>query len=166
MNNRIKQFMDYKGLSSSELADLIGVQRSNITHVLHGRNKPGFQFITKMLEAFPEMNAKWLLTGEGEMLTSTPEKKVLPRQEDLFSPILPPSRGQQEETPSGAERDEPEGKQDVVSMSPADKKKGPPVETDPMSGIFQSLSTGNSKKIESVVIFYTDQTFRHYTPSN
>lgn len=167
MNNRIKQFMDYRGLSSSELADLIGVQRSNITHVLHGRNKPGFQFITKMLEAFPEMNAKWLLTGEGEMLSSTlTEKKVLPRQEDLFSPILPPSRGQQEETPPVADKDEPDEKQEVMSSPAADHKKGLPGETDPMAGIFQSLSAGNSKKIESVVIFYTDQTFRHYTPSN
>lgn len=53
MNSRIKNFMDHKGLSSSELADTIGVQRSNVTHVLHGRNKPSFQFISKIVGNLP-----------------------------------------------------------------------------------------------------------------
>ena len=68
MNTRIKRFMDHKGITSSELADSIGVQRSNVTHVLHGRNKPSFQFISKMLEKYPEINAKWLIMGDGDML--------------------------------------------------------------------------------------------------
>lgn len=60
--------MDYKSISAGELANLLEVQRSNISHVLNGRNKPGASFIEKLLISFPDLNARWLLTGEGEMI--------------------------------------------------------------------------------------------------
>jgi plasmid maintenance system antidote protein VapI len=147
MNNRIERFMDYKGLSPSGLADAIGVQRSNITHVLHGRNKPSFQFITKMLETFPEINAKWLLTGKGDMLAG--EEKT--KQTDLFSQIVPPVNIEPEKavTPEKPGREEKESSNSVQ----------------PMPDILQTISTtDDNRKIESIVIFYTDQTFKQYMP--
>ncbi len=59
--------MDYKEISAGELAILLEVQRSNISHVLNGRNMPGASFIEKLLLNFPDLNARWLLTGVGEM---------------------------------------------------------------------------------------------------
>jgi transcriptional regulator with XRE-family HTH domain len=53
------------------LASLLEVQRSNISHILNGRNKPGASLIEKMLLVFPELNARWLLTGEGNMLETS-----------------------------------------------------------------------------------------------
>ena len=80
MKERIKQFMDYKTLSAAELADQIGVQRSNVSHVLSGRNNPSSSFLEKLLLTFPELDARWLIVGEGQMLKeSTPgfsEKNV------------------------------------------------------------------------------------------
>ena len=60
--------MDYKSISAGELATQLEVQRSNISHVLNGRNMPGAAFIEKLLLSFPDLNARWLLTGNGEML--------------------------------------------------------------------------------------------------
>ncbi len=74
MKNRIQQYMDYKSITAGELAALLDVQRSNISHILNGRNKPGAAFIEKFLLSFPDLNARWLLTGEGEMI----EKKEMP----------------------------------------------------------------------------------------
>lgn len=68
MKERIKQYMDYKSISAMELSSLLEVQRSNISHILNGRNKPGASFIEKMLVKFPDLNARWLFTGEGEMI--------------------------------------------------------------------------------------------------
>ena len=73
MKDRIKQYMDYKSISAGELATLLEVQRSNISHILNGRNKPGAAFIEKLLVSFPDLNARWLLTGEGEMTESKPQ---------------------------------------------------------------------------------------------
>ncbi|MEN8116766.1 MAG: helix-turn-helix transcriptional regulator [Bacteroidota bacterium] len=68
MKDRIKEFIDYKGISAGDLASLLEVQRSNISHILNGRNKPGAALIEKLLNVFPDLNARWLLTGEGLML--------------------------------------------------------------------------------------------------
>jgi transcriptional regulator with XRE-family HTH domain len=71
MKERIQEFIDNKGISAGELASLLEVQRSNISHILNGRNKPGASLIEKMLLVFPELNARWLLTGEGNMLETS-----------------------------------------------------------------------------------------------
>jgi predicted transcriptional regulator len=73
MKDRIQKFIDYKNISPGELADILEVQRSNISHILNGRNKPGASFIEKFLLAFPNVNARWLFTGEGSMVTGSNE---------------------------------------------------------------------------------------------
>ena len=50
---RITQILEEQQLSSSAFADTIGVQRSSISHVLSGRNKPSLEFILKTVRAFP-----------------------------------------------------------------------------------------------------------------
>ncbi len=77
--------MDHKGLNAAELADIIGVQRSNLSHILTGRNNPGSSFIEKLLQTFVELDARWLITGEGDMtVTPKTEKQERPAA-DLFS---------------------------------------------------------------------------------
>ena len=71
MKDRIKKYMDYKNISAGELATLLEVQRSNISHVLNGRNMPGAAFIEKLLLNFPDIDARWLLTGVGEMISES-----------------------------------------------------------------------------------------------
>lgn len=56
--------MDSHKLNAGSFADRIGVQRSNVSHVLSGRNKPSFDFIEKLLLAFPRVSAEWLFTGK------------------------------------------------------------------------------------------------------
>lgn len=56
--------IDSHKLSAGAFADRIGVQRSNVSHVLSGRNKPSFEFIEKVLVAFPKVQAHWLMTGK------------------------------------------------------------------------------------------------------
>ncbi len=64
---RLKVIMSENNLSSSELATKLEIPESNITHYLIGRNKPSYEFIYKILVLFPILNARWLITGEGEM---------------------------------------------------------------------------------------------------
>ncbi|MBW6537055.1 MAG: helix-turn-helix domain-containing protein [Mariniphaga sp.] len=73
MKDRIQKFIDYKNISPGELADMLEVQRSNISHILNGRNKPGASFIEKFLLSFPNVNARWLFTGEGNMVMGADE---------------------------------------------------------------------------------------------
>ncbi len=61
-------------LTASSFADRIGVQRSNVSHVLNGRNKPGYDFLLKVVHAFPKVNTHWLLTGEDALASSTADQ--------------------------------------------------------------------------------------------
>jgi transcriptional regulator with XRE-family HTH domain len=83
-NTRLKKILDYYGLSASAFAEIIAVQRSSISHILSGRNKPSLEFITKVLNAFPEIELVWILSGVGEFPKSTtPPQKVEPSQDTL-----------------------------------------------------------------------------------
>lgn len=61
---RLEKLMDDQQLSASAFADVLGVQRSGISHILSGRNKPGLEFILKITDAFPNTDLYWLLKGE------------------------------------------------------------------------------------------------------
>ena len=66
ITERLKKIMDDNGLSSAQMADRIGVQRSAISHILSGRNKPSLDFIIKVLESFPNVSSEWLLRGQND----------------------------------------------------------------------------------------------------
>ena len=67
MHSRLKYWMEMEALKSSKLADIIGVNRATISHILSGRNKPSIDFLQKLLSNYPELNANWLISGVGYM---------------------------------------------------------------------------------------------------
>lgn len=64
IQDRIKLIIKSDNLSASEFAAKIDVKRSNLSHVLSGRNKPSLDFLEKIIVAYPKVNASWLITGE------------------------------------------------------------------------------------------------------
>jgi len=139
MKDRIIQFLNANNLNSTKFADQIGVQRSSISHILSGRNKPSYDFIEKMLLTYPKLNAQWLITGKGNMLIDQPslfnEQKVEKNltQRELFI------QNQNEQAP-------------VITKSEKEKEK------------IESNSDFSVKQIEKVMIFYNDGTFKQYKP--
>ncbi len=67
MDKRLQQFLDAENISQAQLADTLGVARAGISHILSGRNKPGFDFLEAMAVHFPQVSLDWLLTGRGRM---------------------------------------------------------------------------------------------------
>lgn len=83
---RLEHLFQYYSLSASNFADKVNVQRSSISHLLSGRNKPSLEFVLKVVKAFPEVNLYWLLNGKGNFpsknekeatTTLTPEPPTL-----------------------------------------------------------------------------------------
>jgi transcriptional regulator with XRE-family HTH domain len=64
IQNRLHLILKMHNITASSFADTIGVQRSNVSHVLGGRNKPSLDFLEKTLNSFPRVNASWLITGK------------------------------------------------------------------------------------------------------
>jgi transcriptional regulator with XRE-family HTH domain len=133
MQEQIQEILRREDLSSSQFADKIGVQRSSVSHVLSGRNKPGFDFINKILESFPGINAEWLITGIGEMY-----KQRRPPEELFDGPFSETSPAKDE--PKLSAKVESAGMKQDTNLHKAVKKR----------------------EVERVIVFYTDKTFREY----
>ena len=139
MLDRIPKLLKSKNISASQFADEIGVQRSSVSHVLSGRNKPSLDFITKIVNTYPEVNPKWLLTGHGDMFTA--------ETDDNSARSL---SNQQ----TNLEKDE-----DKLII--AEEKQVHPHSSNKKTG--SSKTTTGSESIERIVIFYRNGTYQEYT---
>lgn len=83
---RLLLIQQHYQLNSAELADKIDVQRSSISHILSGRNKPSLDFILKLSQAFKDLSLNWLING-GDTF---PPKEIIenkPSESNLFSTV-------------------------------------------------------------------------------
>lgn len=87
---RLEKIIKYYGLSASAFADKIAVQRSTISHLLTGRNKPSLEFVLKIVKSFPEVNLYWLLNGKGTFPADQKETAA-PYSTETLSSIEYPS---------------------------------------------------------------------------
>ena len=82
MKERINKIIESEGLSKNEFALKLNVQRSNITHILDGRNRPSLDFIEKLIKAFPSISTDWLINGTGRMYKHAVSPSLFPETED------------------------------------------------------------------------------------
>lgn len=84
ISERIVYIQQQEGISASKLADLLGVQRSGLSHIYSGRNKPSIDFLQKLSSQFPQYRLEWIINGEEPILKSQmqPQKEQIP---NLFS---------------------------------------------------------------------------------
>ena len=74
MNRRLSQFLQAENISQTQLADTLQVTRASVSHILSGRNKPGYDFLESLHLHYPELNFEWLISGKGQMyLAENPE---------------------------------------------------------------------------------------------
>jgi transcriptional regulator with XRE-family HTH domain len=76
ITERIQAIIRHQGLTASAFADKLGVQRSGMSHIFSGRNKPSLDLVIKIMDAFPEISVDWLLRGEGEMQNDAFKQEV------------------------------------------------------------------------------------------
>ncbi|UII75941.1 helix-turn-helix domain-containing protein [Flagellimonas sp. HMM57] len=84
ITERIKIIIDHYELAVSTFADSIGVQRSSISHLLNGRNKPSLDFILKVIKTYPEVNLYWLLNGKGTFPAVQKDENISPIQKEAL----------------------------------------------------------------------------------
>jgi transcriptional regulator with XRE-family HTH domain len=74
-STRLKELLDYLNVTPVSLAEKMGVQRTSFNHLLSGRNKPGFEFLTRLHSCYPSINLNWLISGYGS-ITEKDEFKI------------------------------------------------------------------------------------------
>ena len=78
MNERLQQFLSSENITQSQLADTLGVARASISHILSGRNKPGFDFLESIASHYPGLSLEWLITGKGRMYRQQADDSLSP----------------------------------------------------------------------------------------
>jgi len=156
METRLVQLLQSEGINPTRFAERIGVQRSSISHILSGRNKPSYDFIIKILESFPSVNPDWLLRGKGLMY-----KNDIPQQPSLFDAVKPVEN----KVLDLVEKQEGEQKHPIAQEQ--GKISEPVKVSEPIQNQTDKikLTRLDNKTIEKVVIFYSDKTFSDYHPT-
>jgi len=77
---RIFYFVELKGISVNKFSMLIGVSNSYFNKMRKNKASVGSDIIEKILRIYPELNADWLLTGNGDILKI---KKEMRFDEDI-----------------------------------------------------------------------------------
>ena len=83
LKDRILVVINRKQYTSSKLADILGVQRSSVSHILSGRNNPSLDFVVRMVTKIPGLKINWLLFGTGDMFEQASRQNDTPL--NLFS---------------------------------------------------------------------------------
>lgn len=148
---RLEIILDYYSLNASSFADKIGVQRSSLSHLLSGRNKPSLDFILKILDVFPEIDLYWVLNGKGSFPISESKKDdIIPTP----SPIIDTLNAEAKMGKSA----------DLFSEELLDKKNKETQEsTIPFSNLPNSVLPKNNSEIDRIVVFYKNGTFKTYS---
>lgn len=141
---RLEIILDYYSLNASGFADKIGVQRSSLSHLLSGRNKPSLDFLLKILDVFPEVDLYWILNGKGSF----------PKNNDVIiekTSHIPPTAFTDENEIGNLFTD---NKKEVASTNFEKIEKSAP----------SPLQKNADSEIDKIVIFYKNGTFKSYVP--
>jgi len=82
MNDRLLRFLEAENITQAQFADSIGVARASVSHIVSGRNKPGFDFIERTSSRYPALNIEWLITGKGRMYKAS-DGEIFDSQRDI-----------------------------------------------------------------------------------
>ena len=189
MNRRFQTILDLENLSPAQLADRLGVQRSGISHILSGRNKPSFELLQRVVQSFPEISAEWLITGNGKPLkeqnqaaASGATSGAANSRSSGTTPSISPSTtsGSNNSSTSGTISGATPPFEGLFNSSEAATEPQIPAQTSDIEGIedeisdFQPLQSSifdanpandrEKRALKRVILIYNDNTFEELLP--
>ena len=156
LSAKIELLIQAKKLSASQFADTLGIPRSSISHILSGRNKPSLDVVQKILIAFPEIPAEELLDDKRDLSIVASVPKVAAATSitpSLFDAVIPSAS----ESPKNSLAE-----QTIVQSNLRRPRESSPKTVVP--AVAPTTTAHLAKKIERVLIFYTDGTFTESKP--
>ncbi len=153
MKERLKRFLELEQLNPAGLADILGIQRSGLSHILSGRNKPGFDLIHKLLLKFPALNAEWLITGKGKVYKESSPAPISSISGTLFGL-------------ADKEEDNHNREKDLDSIENEQVNTQKLISEPPENGLNAVIKEDVPEKkiLRKIIMIYTDNSFVEYFP--
>jgi transcriptional regulator with XRE-family HTH domain len=144
MNNRLKQFLAAENITQAQFADNLNVVRASVSHVLSGRDNPGFDFIKAIMAKYPRLNIEWLIFGKGKMYRDMESAKEEVQQDDQLFPI--------------SETEPPLRIQEIVHEDILPNPEPATSEMNSLDSLGQSFN--KQRKVLKILILFDDGTFQ------
>lgn len=141
--------MEKENLTPGQFSEVVGIQRSAVSHLVTGRNKPSLEVIQKILNTFRTINSDWLILGVGSMYRG--EKQGY--QPSLFDQI-----------------DEKADEKEVVITSKSEKNvdANTSKEIEQVKNLeiamnaVQNMTNAKPKLVNKIIVYYSDSTFEEF----
>jgi len=146
MKQRIEQIMRHYNLTAAQFATEIGIQRSALSHIMSGRNKPSLDFVLKVKHRFNEINTDWLLLGKGRIIAVEQKND----SNELAGNMISESK----DDVSGEVLIQSKVEKEAIKPKSIGKKKSP------------SSDDNGDSEIEKIIFFYKNGEFKAYNPNN
>jgi transcriptional regulator with XRE-family HTH domain len=145
MKQRIEQIMRHYNLTAAQFATEIGIQRSALSHIMSGRNKPSLDFVLKVKHRYSEINTDWLLLGKGKIIAVEQKNE----QNGIVKNTISDFKNNVSE--------------EMLEQSKVDKKPTIPVLKEKKKS---PLSDDNGdSEIEKIIFFYKSGEFKIFKPN-
>lgn len=158
MRERIAKIIASEGLNSSAFADLLGIQRSNISHILNGRNGPSLELLQKILNAFPQYNTDWLVMGRGEIYKKPVQTSIFDSIEDPAADSVADESSFGPDSQQDAIQQEPKQETSAQAKEPQEQNESNVADISPV--VEQIVQRGSD--VKQLVVLYSDNTFVIY----
>lgn len=142
IKDRLSHILRAKNLTASQFAELMGIQPSNVSHLLNGRNKPSLDFLIKLKEIFPEYSFDWIILGRKPITINEPNPVVSDSNDIRFEDL---------EDKHVIEFDDLDEKADESHIDEVEMPKSLPI-------------VAKSDDIEKILLVYNDKTFDIISP--
>lgn len=148
MREKLEIIRTNEQMNASELAKKLGVEASAISHIRSGRNKPSFDFVVKILAAFPHINPDWLLLDKGSY-----RRENLPPTEPVSGESTLDAATLFDAPSAGGDQSE-----NIASMEPQTIDRN-------ITNEFSPIGNNPGKIVVRVIVLYSDKSFDSYYPS-
>lgn len=85
---RIKDYIDYKGISVFAFEKSVGMSNASFGKSLKNGGAVGSDKLENILSVYSDISPHWLLTGEGEMLTTSANSTLQSNNSASFTELL------------------------------------------------------------------------------
>lgn len=144
MKEKLRDLLESEGLKPGQFAEMVGINPAGVSHLLAGRNKPGFELLQKILRRFPRVSPDWLLINEGPMYRTD--------ERNDFSTATAEPAPSKETAPT-------------TTPDPMNLFETPSAPTTAPQKAMETTAQHSGREVARVIVCYTDHTFESFTPS-
>ncbi|MBR5643555.1 MAG: helix-turn-helix transcriptional regulator [Salinivirgaceae bacterium] len=166
IRERIAKIIALEGVTAAAFADMVGIQRSNVSHILNGRSGPSLELLQKILSTFPHYNTDWLVMGRGEIRRQPVQKTIFDEigEPDPYVDNVPdsPDNGGNpaaDDMAAVSESETQPAESQSNSQAPSDQVVGQSVNSTTTT---IAATAGRSSEVKQVLVLYSDNTFSVY----